>query len=105
MSATLPKRLESFSEFYPVYLDEHEDRRCRQLHFAGATLALLCLAALLVTGDWDWLAAALVAGYGLAWAGHALFENNQPSSLRQPGYAFIAYWVMYWQMATGQVSF
>lgn len=105
MAALLDKEFHDFSEFYPAYLAEHSHRVSRQLHFAGSTIALLCLAALLLTGDLLWLAAAAAAGYGLAWIGHYLYERDQPVSIRHPIYAFVANWVMYWHMMTGQVSF
>ncbi|HEV2611699.1 MAG TPA: DUF962 domain-containing protein, partial [Noviherbaspirillum sp.] len=53
----------SFAEFYPVYLSEHSNRTCRELHFAGSTIALLCLGALILTGNFWWLLGALVSGY------------------------------------------
>jgi hypothetical protein len=39
-------------EFYPLYLAEHADRRCRRMHFAGTTLALVCIGLAIATpGD------------------------------------------------------
>jgi hypothetical protein len=95
----------SFDEFYPSYLSEHSNRTCRQLHFAGSTLALLCLGMLLLTHNFWWLAAAVLCGYGFAWVGHFYFEKNRPASFRQPLYSFMGDWVMYWQLLTGQISF
>lgn len=95
----------SFADFYPDYLSEHANRTCRQLHFAGSTLALLFLALLLLTHNFWWLAAAALTGYGLAWIGHLRFEKNRPATFRHPVYSLIGDWVMYWQMLTGQISF
>jgi hypothetical protein len=95
----------SFAEFYPSYLSEHSNRTCRELHFAGSTLALLCLALLLLTHNFWWLAAALLCGYGFAWVGHYGFEKNRPATFRHPLYSFLGDWVMYWQLLTGQLSF
>ena len=78
------KKYASFAEFYPFYLSEHSDPICRRLHFAGSTLALVCLVALIVTRNPWWLAAGLLCGYGFAWIGHFAFEKNQPASFRQP---------------------
>jgi hypothetical protein len=105
MSTILEKRYPSFAEFYPAYLSEHSNRVCRELHFAGITLALFSLAALVLTGNPWWLLAGLGCAYGFAWIGHFGFEKNQPASLKQPLYSFVADWVMYWQMLTGQISF
>lgn len=95
----------SFAEFYSFYLSEHANRTCRQLHFVGSTLALFCLALLLLTHNFWWLAGAALCGYGFAWVGHYRFEKNRPATFRHPLYSFIGDWVMYWQLLTGQLSF
>ena len=46
-----PREVENFAAFYPFYLNEHRDPTCRRLHFAGSTVALLCLLALLLSGN------------------------------------------------------
>lgn len=105
MSVITQKTYLTFSEFYAAYLTGHSDRRSRQLHFLGSTLAIIFLTALVLTGNAWWLLAAILSFYGLAWIGHFGFEKNRPSSLRQPLYSFIGSWLMYWQMLTGQISF
>lgn len=105
MATVLKTKYQSFADFYPVYLGEHSNRTCRELHFVGSTLALLCLAAMILTGELWWLLAALVAGYSFAWIGHFFFEKNQPATFKHPLYSFMGDWVMYWQMLTGQTSF
>jgi hypothetical protein len=105
MSVVAEKEYASFADFYPAYLSEHANRISRELHFAGSTLALICLAALLITGNLWWLPAALASGYGFAWIGHFAFEKNRPATFRHPLYSFMGDWVMYWQMLTGQASF
>ena len=98
-------RFASFAEFYPFYLGEHANRSCRRLHFAGTTLVIVALVALAVTRDPWWLLAALVCGYGFAWAGHFFFEHNRPATFRHPVYSFIGDWVMYRDMLTGRLPF
>jgi hypothetical protein len=69
---------ESFEEFWPYYVSQHQNRTCRQLHFAGTTIAMGCLA---VAPFYPPAAlAAPIAGYGLAWIGHFAFEKNRPAS-------------------------
>ena len=93
----------SFAEFYPFYLSEHRHPMCRRLHFLGSTVAIACvLAALLEANPW-WLAAALVAGYGFAWTGHAFFEHNRPATFKHPLYSFLGDWAMYRDMLTGRI--
>ncbi len=105
MPTALKREFESFADFYPAYLAEHSNRTCRELHFVGSTLALLCLVALALTGNFWWLLGALVCGYGFAWIGHYAFEKNRPMTFKHPLYSFMGDWVMYWQMLTGQASF
>jgi hypothetical protein len=105
MSSIAEKKYDTFAEYYPAYLAEHANRACRELHFAGSTLSILCLAALLLTGHPLWLLAALAASYGFAWVGHIMFEKDAGVTFRQPLYSFMGDWVMYWQMLTGQASF
>lgn len=99
------KKFASFADFYPFYLSEHSNRICRKLHFAGSTLVLLSVLMLIVTGNFWWLLAALVSGYGFAWIGHFVFEKNRPATFKHPFYSFMGDWVMYWQMLTGRGSF
>jgi hypothetical protein len=94
----------SFAEFYPYYLSEHADIRCRRLHFAGTTVALISLIAAIVTGNGWWLLAALLAGYSFAWVGHFYFEKNRPATFKHPFYSFIGDWVMYADIWRGRVS-
>ncbi len=105
MSATAEPKYQTFAEFYPFYLGQHSNRMCRELHFIGSTLALACLAALVLTQNMWWLPIALLCGYGFAWIGHFGFEKNRPATFRQPLYSLMGDWVMYWQMPTGDVSF
>lgn len=97
-------RYTSFTDFYPFYLSEHSDRTCRRLHFAGSTLALVCLVLLIVTGNWWWLLAAVVSGYAFAWIGHFFFEKNRPATFKQPLFSLMGDWVMYWQIWTGKIK-
>lgn len=103
--ATDPKSLRSFAEFYPFYLGEHRDRTCRRLHFAGSTLALACLGALLATGNAWFLAAAPACGYGFAWVGHFAFEKNRPASFKRPLWSFLGDWRMYADIWRGRIPF
>jgi len=99
------KRFASFAAFYPHYLDEHSNRSSRRLHFLGISLALVCLVALVATGQLVWLLAAIACGYGFAWSGHLFFERKPPGSLRQPVYSFMADWKMYWDTLRGRIPF
>jgi hypothetical protein len=101
----MAKAYASFREFYPHYLSEHANPTCRRLHFVGLSLALGCLVALAVTGNGWWLVAALLAGYGCAWAGHFFFEHNRPATFKYPLYSFLGDWALYRDMLTGRIPF
>jgi len=104
-AASDPRAYKTFAEFYPFYLTEHKSRTCRRLHFVGATLGLVCLAALFVTGNPWWLPAGLVCGYAFSWIGHFGFEKNRPASFKRPLYSFMGDWVMYKDIWTGKIPF
>jgi hypothetical protein len=99
------QRYSSFAEFYPFYLSEHANRTTRRLHFVGSSLTLLCVLALVFTGNPWWLLAAAIAGYGFAWFAHIVFEKNRPATFRYPIYSFMGDWMMFWQMLTGRIAF
>ncbi|CUS49284.1 MAG: putative membrane protein [Idiomarinaceae bacterium HL-53] len=88
-------KFNSFSEFYPYYLKEHSDFRCRFLHYVGSSLVLVELLAFLLTLNGWWLVAIPLTGYGFAWLGHFVFERNKPATFKFPAYSLAADWVMY----------
>lgn len=96
-------RFASFRQFYPYYLGEHRDRRCRRLHFVGNSLVLLIVLAATLTGRWRWLWLAPLAGYGFAWVGHYFFEKNRPATFKHPLYSLLGDWVMFWQILRGKL--
>ena len=86
-----------FRDFYPYYLAEHADRRCRALHYIGSTLVLVVLAYAVITQQWLWLVLLPILGYGFAWCGHFVFEKNKPATFKYPLYSLLGDWVMYGQ--------
>jgi hypothetical protein len=96
-------RFASFRDFYPYYLGEHRDARCRRLHVTGSTLVLLAIVLALALRDLRWLWLAPLAGYGCAWIGHYAYEKNRPATFRHPLYSLMGDWVMYWQVLRGKV--
>ncbi|CAG2128767.1 Mpo1-like protein [Cupriavidus numazuensis] len=105
MAGAPTREFESFAAFYPYYLSEHQDRTCRRLHFAGSTVALLCLLMLVVTGSAWWLLGAVLSGYAFAWVGHFVFEKNRPATFRHPFYSLMGDWVMYADILRGRIPF
>lgn len=79
------ERFQSFKEFYPFYLSEHQNKTSRTLHFIGTFIVLALLGFFIVAQKEArfWIALPLV-GYGFAWVGHAFFEKNKPATFKYP---------------------
>lgn len=105
MSTVPAERFNSFTEFYPYYLQEHSNDVCRRLHYVGSLLVLSILAYAVVTQQWLWLLALPVAGYGFAWVGHFVFEKNRPATFKYPLYSLMGDWVMLKDAFTGRIRF
>jgi hypothetical protein len=93
----------SFADFYPYYLNEHQNPTSRRLHFVGTLGVIGCVAMALATGDWPWLPAAVVCGYAFAWVGHFFFEKNRPATFRHPIYSLMGDWVMFKDICIGKI--
>lgn len=98
----MSRKYESFREFYPYYLSEHSDVRCRRLHFIGTWLVLAALVLALLHSPW-WLLAVPLFGYGFAWLGHFVFENNRPATFKNPFYSLLGDFVMFRDILIGRV--
>jgi hypothetical protein len=98
------ERYQTFDDFWPHYLREHSKRSTRAYHYIGTSL-VVGLAAAAVAKRKPWLVAALpVAGYGFAWAGHALAERNRPATFTYPSWSLRADFKMWALGMTGQLK-
>jgi hypothetical protein len=95
----------SIAEFYPFYLSQHQDRTNRRLHFVGTSFVIGFAVAAVVTGNYWWLLALPVAGYGFAWVGHFAYERNKPATFKYPFYSLACDFLMYRDMLTGRIRF
>ena len=98
-------RFDSFADFYPYYLSEHQDRTCRRLHVVGTALVCACIVAAMATNDPSWLVPAPLFGYGFAWVGHYFFEHNRPATFKHPLYSLLGDWVMFRDVLVGRIPF
>lgn len=96
------KKYQSFAEFYPYYLSEHQHPTCRALHYIGSTLVLITLGYALVTQQYQWLWTLPILGYGFAWIGHFFIEKNRPATFNYPFYSLLGDWVMYKDFLLGK---
>ena len=94
----------SFADFYPYYLSEHQNLTCRRLHFAGAWCALTFAGLAIGTLNAWWLVGALLSGYAFAWVGHFRYEHNKPATFRHPFYSFAGDWRMFVDILRGKVA-
>jgi hypothetical protein len=97
-------RIESFEEFWPYYVKEHQKKGTRVLHFIGTTAAMACVAGGLLTKRRWLLALAPVVGYGHAWVGHFFIEGNKPATFKYPLWSLRADFVMWSKMVRGKMT-
>ena len=94
----------TFEEFWPFFVSQHRSKLSRTLHVTGTTVAMaLVVTAIVKRRAWPLLLAP-VAGYGLAWAGHLLFEKNMPTTFAHPVWALRAGLRMWLKTVSGQMD-
>jgi hypothetical protein len=94
----------SHAEFWPRYLTAHADPRTRALHYLGTFAAAAFLALAAAGGDWRWLVAAPLIGYGPAWLGHVVFEHNRPETFAHPAWSLVSDIRMLGLFLTGRLA-
>ena len=94
----------SYAEFWPRYLGAHADPRTRGLHYLGTLGAAGFLVLAAASGDWRWLVAAPIVGYGAAWLGHAVFERNRPETFTHPAWSLLSDFRMLGLFLTGRLG-
>ncbi len=95
---------DSFSDFYPWYLKEHQHLTCRYLHIIGTLLVTCLTLTAFFTFNFSLLVLAPIAGYGFAWVGHFVFEKNKPATFTHPFYSLMGDFQMCWDVLTGKIE-
>ncbi len=98
------RQYQSFVEFWPYYVGEHSDPKCRALHFMGTSLAFFSLLTAVVLAQWWLLLAVPIVGYGPAWIGHFFIEKNKPATFEYPFWSLIADFKMLCLMLGGKMG-
>ncbi|WP_440874044.1 Mpo1-like protein [Thalassotalea sp. PLHSN55] len=101
----MKKQYQNFTEFYPFYLSEHNNKTCRRLHFVGSLLIVMLCCYVLLSHHVQLLWAVPLIGYGFAWFGHFVFEKNRPATFQYPLYSLLGDWVMFKDMLIGKIKF
>lgn len=95
-------RFQSFSEFYPFYLTEHQDPISVRLHFFGTSCFIIAVMVAMITGNAWWLLAGPIVAYGCAWIGHYWFEKNKPATFQYPFWSLRGDFTMLYDIITGR---
>lgn len=96
------KKFNSFKEFYPYYLSEHEKRGTRIMHFIGTTLFFFFVALAILQSNAWWIVASIVTPYAWAWMGHFFIEKNKPATFEYPLWSLAGDFLLYFQILSGK---
>lgn len=100
----MSRQIATLDEFWPFYVSQHLNPVNRRLHFYGTTLGLVLGGGALIFRAPGLAAAALVAAYGFAWAGHFFHEKNRPATFTYPLLSFRADFRMYGLTLRGEMD-
>ena len=103
-----PQAFESFADFYPFYLCEHDLAITKLFHFVAtfnvSVLILMLFNAKAASTKIRILIFVTVQAYGLAWISHFFLEKNKPATFKYPIYSFFGDWMMFKDALMGKVS-
>jgi hypothetical protein len=96
-------QIRSWSDFWPLYVQQHSRSRTRLLHALGSVGALLMVVLALSVSRWFFLAVPVV-GYGFAWYSHFFVEKNKPATFHHPFYSLCSDYKMLFLMMAGRMD-
>jgi hypothetical protein len=99
------QKYKTLKEFYPFYLQEHQNTTNRILHFVGTGLIGLCFITAMLFHDFIFFALIPVVGYGFAWTGHFFFEKNKPATFKYPLFSLASDFLLFGDLMMGRQPF
>jgi len=97
------EKLQTFEQFWPFYLSQHQSAINRYLHVFGLLMAIPVIYSAMVF-DMLWLLFLPICGYGFAWVGHFIVEKNRPATFTYPLWSFMADFKMCYLILTGRID-
>jgi hypothetical protein len=97
-------KLESFEEFWPYYVGQHRSPLNRGLHYVGTSMSIGTVGAAVMTLNPTWLILTPIVGYGPAWIGHFLIEDNKPATFDYPFWSLRADFKMLGMALRGKMA-
>jgi hypothetical protein len=94
----------TFQQFWPQYLALHTHKLTKVMHAVGLLAAYFTGFCALIRGQYWYLAAAPMIGYGFAFSAHFWVEHNKPASFTHPVLSFMADHLMLWKLLKGEIS-
>ena len=98
------RTIQTYAEFWPYYLGEHDQAATRGWHYVGTALAIGLLVYALASQTWVLLPLVLVSGYFFAWVSHGLIEKNKPATFTYPLWSLISDFKMLFHFLTGTMG-
>lgn len=100
----MPKKIETYTEFWDYYVLEHSKPMTRYLHFIGTSLGIVMLVWFMRSGSYFYVPLCFVVGYGFAWFSHFFIEKNKPATFQYPLWSFISDYKMMFCMLIGKMD-
>lgn len=91
----------TYGEFWVQYCQEHSKPETKRFHLVGTTIMLIGVFGLFVTDQVVMPIGLMMFGFGVNWASHIIYENNnRPISWENPYYSIICGLRMYFLLIT-----
>lgn len=99
------KKIATFEEFYPFYLDQHSHFWNRITHFIGTSIFLFLAVLAIVKTDILIFFIGIFSAYFFAWIGHFFIEKNKPATFKYPWMSLKGDFKLYFEICTGKQKF